>query len=574
MPTSFEKSRGRESRHRRPGAAHLRRAVQRALRRQPDQRFPSMDALLAALARSPWSRWRRALALAGLTALLAGLVMAHHVHTRRLRRPCEGSAARFAAVWSPTRQRLVRAAFRRGGSRGAQAAFARVRERFEALRVAWGSARTDACEATIRGPQSEALRDLRLECLDWQLARADALASVLEHADGSTLTQAPAAAERTLTLDECAPGAVLTKRPRAPRDPARRAQFDALRAQVLEATLLADAGRPREALGFAREAADRARTLDHRAVEAEALVALGSARLKLGDYPGAEDSLWRATEQAETAGHDEAGAAAWSGLVFVIAQGTGRSPWRLDLAERCGAQAAAVIERLGGHPRLAAELSHHLGVLAIDRGRFPEAQAQFERALAFWGDAPARRLLRDAPLHGLAYALAAQGRLTAAVATLERAGAELEELDPEHPGLRYHLISLARAQAALGRHDQALANSRRALALTEATVGKREHPLAGWALMTMGESLAATGRLDEGLARGREARAILQATLGAEHPDVALAAEGVAHALRRQGRWAEALAEQGGALAVLEGSVAPDHPDLGRGLHALGETLL
>src|SRR6185503_18888758 len=79
----------------------VRRAVLRGLRGRPEERFPSMEALLAALApRTPRVRaWALAAAVTvGLLGVATNSVLSHRRQVR-----CEQQAERLAEAWSPER---------------------------------------------------------------------------------------------------------------------------------------------------------------------------------------------------------------------------------------------------------------------------------------------------------------------------------------------------------------------------------------------------------------------------------------------------------------------------------------
>ncbi|HEY3353828.1 MAG TPA: tetratricopeptide repeat protein, partial [Polyangia bacterium] len=516
--------------------------------------------------------WKAAAAVAA-AALVAGTALAGRAHWQPQDSACFGAEARLRGVWDPERQRRGRAAFVATGLDGAAAAWTQSAARLDAYTRAWAAARDEACAATRRGEQSEEMRDLRLECFDWRLEEVRAVAALLESADTMVVERA-AGVTRTLTpVAECASTSALMRRPRSPRDPALRARSDAARSQVTRVRMLYYAGKLREARDVARGAAAAAHAAGQRPVEAEALLALGDILSALWETRPAEDAFWEAVAVAEASGHDEVRARALTALIWVLSNGNERTPARLDLAERCGRQASAVIERLGGDALMQARLEYTLGGLAEARGLVARARAHFERAVALRERAAPSPPDLTPALQALGGALAEEGRLAEATAVLERALAMVEQdVGPNHPRFAYCLLELARVRAAQGRGDEAVTLSKRAQALAGRVLG-RESGLGIETLMVAGDSLAAAGHPAEARARYGEALASAEKTFGPADPRVARALDRVGNMLRLAGQPAAALTHQRRALAILARAVEPGHPDLARVLHDTGETL-
>ncbi|HEY3353551.1 MAG TPA: serine/threonine-protein kinase, partial [Polyangia bacterium] len=554
--------------------ARLRRVVRRGLSGAPAARYPSMEALLAALGRNPRARRLQQAAALTLAALLAAGALGYRTHAERTRRQCQDAVARLRGVWDEPRRAAGQAAFRATGAPGAEDAWARVRDELDRYTAAWVADRTGTCEATRRGPQAAEAAALRLECLDWRLEEVRALGTLLEHADAAIVDRATLVARRLTPIINCGSTTLLTRRPRPPRDPALRARVDAIRVQITEAMILYYAGKLREAEGGARQAAASARASGHRAIEAEALRALGQLLISTDKQEESEAVLRQAVTAAEASGHDEAKAEALVQLVWVLSMSPARSPARLREAEQSGQLAAATIERLGGDvPRLEAVLAHNLGVLAWARGRFAEAQQHLERglrALEREPDGPAIAPM----LQGLGLVLAGQGQLAAAAPILEQAIARRErDFGPGHPRVARYLIALVEVRTAQGRPDEALALAQRALALTRSG-STRDSLLTGEALGAVGACRAAQGRDVDALALAQETLAVTEKALGPRDPRLAQRRSALADALRRTGQLAAALAEHRRALTLLEGTVEPEHPDRARALHGIGATLL
>src|SRR5262249_51672953 len=109
--------------------AWLRAILLRGLEPAPARRFPSMDALVAALRRDPAAS-RRRLAVAATLVATSGLA-AFGLLRPRDRPACDGAPDRVAAVWSPGVRGAVHAQLLATGRPYAEATFQRVADRLD-----------------------------------------------------------------------------------------------------------------------------------------------------------------------------------------------------------------------------------------------------------------------------------------------------------------------------------------------------------------------------------------------------------------------------------------------------------
>jgi predicted Ser/Thr protein kinase len=189
------------------------RVVLRGMALEPDERFPSLDAMLVALARDPQRRRRQALAgVAAGALLLGGGFGLANLAGGTGPGSCTGAAEELAAVWSDERREAVRA----GLTTAAPGLGART----------WAAIapRLDAYEAHRSGRQSAQLLDLRMTCLDRRLARLDALAAAFAGADGAAVINAVVAVDGLGDVTHCGDAERLTATVPPPEDPARAAR--------------------------------------------------------------------------------------------------------------------------------------------------------------------------------------------------------------------------------------------------------------------------------------------------------------------------------------------------------------
>src|SRR5207244_1460985 len=153
----------------------------------------------AALAPSPRGsgRARIALGAAALIALaLVGLRLQQRAGSRAL---CRGGPARLAGVWDVARKQSLRQAL---GAVDA-AMIGGLETALDRYAGQWAGDYGEACEAThVRGEQSAASLDLRMECLDQRRRELDAFVARLAE-DPAHLADAAVAAHYLAPIADC-----------------------------------------------------------------------------------------------------------------------------------------------------------------------------------------------------------------------------------------------------------------------------------------------------------------------------------------------------------------------------------
>jgi predicted Ser/Thr protein kinase len=286
--------------------AWLRRAVLRGLSVDPKQRWPSMEALLAALTRDPARaarRWGLALGAAALVAVSA----TSFARQRELQAELE--ARRCAAVgaaggaWDAARGEQVRAAIVGSGLSFAEDTWSRVAGRLDGYAADWSAMRVEACEANRSGAQSDLLYELRVACLEQRRTELDALVRVLERADREVVTRAVKATGDLRPLSLCADAEALLASVAPPAE-ATAAEVQRIREELaaVRAEFLAGRYKPaREKLAAPLAASE---ALGYRPLRAEALLIAGLLEDLVGDYKAAAARLEEAVWAAEASRHD------------------------------------------------------------------------------------------------------------------------------------------------------------------------------------------------------------------------------------------------------------------------------
>ena len=280
------------------------RALERGLSRDPADRYPSMDALLADLARDPLRKYGWWIAAGSLGAALGGAaaVIPGMINV------CKDIEPEFAGAWDPARAEAVKAAFVATGSAQAQAAAEHVDATLTRYRDRLIAARVENCEATRnRAIQTEEVSNRRAACLEHardtlsatveQLTRADAVTveglAGLEGDEGEDLDTLALLPD----LDTCT--AVFQRQQTCldgADDPATRGRLD--RARALEI-----AGKFGEAEALATAVV--ADASDHPRLAAEAELVRGRVAAEQSRAPVARDAFNAAYSLSERARCDD-----------------------------------------------------------------------------------------------------------------------------------------------------------------------------------------------------------------------------------------------------------------------------
>jgi tetratricopeptide (TPR) repeat protein/predicted Ser/Thr protein kinase len=543
--------------------ARLRRAIRKGLAREPDARFPTMEALLAELSETlprPRGAWLR---IAGLSAALTSLTWA--VFLRSDDRPAACSAeiaAEVDALWGARPRAAAERAFLATGLPYAADSLARVTTLLDAHVATWAALRQRTCELT----DAKAPEPLSARCLDRHRRALSAWIGVLGEADATVVEQAVAATSELPDPEPCVdPLALLTEE--APElDPARAAAIHAIDELLAQARALGLAGQYERALAPALDALRRAQQLQLRRPWAAASLQIGLLQEHTGDGARAADSLADAFFMAEAAAHRVTRAEAAVHLVYVTGA-PARSPREDALWARLAESAAVGLGE--GALDLRASLLQHRSRAALARGDYAGAGADLERALVLERERLGAEHPALAAIHEqLAEAMRLAGRDEEALVHAERSIVVAQTtLGPDHPSTARRLLSRAQIHERRGDLEAALRDDLEVIERWRQAYG--EHPRLIWPLTCAGRVLRKAGRLDEAMPHYTRALMIAERAYGPTHPEVARALIERGDLLRARGRGEEALAEHQRALAVLSGGVADGELWL-----ELGEALL
>ncbi len=365
------------------------RALARGLHALPRARFSSMDELLAALAP------RRRVARVGLAALAlacaAGVVTVQVARTtsRKTDRAamCRAAGDRFASVWNDARRAEVRGALG-GVDPAATDRITHVTRALDEYARAWVLGHTEACDAThVRGEQSEALLDLRMQCLEQRRKEVDELASVIT-SDPKLGDRAPQALQSLTPVDVCSDTATLQRARPAPPSAERR--LEQARREVARATVELGAQKCADALGHAAAAVKEARAADASALAADPSQNMGRAQRFLGELVASRATFVDASVLAALAHNDVLLTSVAAQAVQIDAQEANFTD-----APRWVAMADEAVKRSGGDPRADAERLWAVAVLEWRQRNFDAAieyHLRAQRALERFHDNDFERL--------------------------------------------------------------------------------------------------------------------------------------------------------------------------------------
>jgi hypothetical protein len=536
--------------------AWLDRAVLRGLDHEPARRWPTMQALLAALERGgPRRRW--AWAAAGALGLAAAIAA--------LRAPadapelCRGSGPRIGQVWGDARRETIHRALLASGRGDRQATAHAIEREVDRYARAWAEARQDACLAThARGEQSPAQLERRMACFDRRLRELEGLLVTLEHADGDALVHAVAAVQRLPPPNECSVGEL----PLA----ATPAEDGPLAGRLAELRTLTALKQAAKVVPLAQQLVRDAEAAAATPLAIEARYLLGKAQLDLGERTAADalaETYWSAVregldELAAEVALERVGAAVEAGPALAEA---------LEWARH----AEAAVMRVGGDPKHLGKLEGLLAAVAEARRDFAAAREHHERALELFARAgPAGQGALGSAHANYAAALNRAGDVRAAREHYERAIERFEQhYGGDHPHVHRARLELAGLLVWHGEEERARALLDRARAGLERSLGPR-HPELKIAWGVLGALELAHGR--HGAARAALARAyaIANAAYGPADPRTLGSLFDLGAAAEALGDLAEARHFYETALAGETARLGPDHPQLVRCLTALG----
>ncbi len=490
----------------------LKKIVERGLSAVPEQRHPSMEALLAQLKVDPAVKWRRAGAAAAAAVVLVAGAGAWRQSTVD---KCKDAAARLGETWNARVQANLRQAFLRTGHPTAESSWALAQEGLSAFASSWAQMRVDACAATrIRGEQSDEVLSLRMACLDRRMNELQAVVDLLlSSVDAKGLPQAVKATQSMPRMAECADVDALRAPVRVPSDPVVRGQVAQVEKEVAQVTALLMAGKYPEGVKQAEVVAAAARKVGYRPLEAEALKLWGLLQHRSGSSKDAVATYQRALWAAEAGGHTVV-AAQLAGEAATVESELGH----VVEARNWVSHARAFLEHLGSNAQIEGAIEAATGISEFSARNIEGSLKAYQRALALH-----ERVLGPehtttaASMVNLGTVLAAQGKYAQSVEYVQRAvGIYVKKLGPAHPETLLSTHNVGVLLQLMGRYEESTRALEKAIAGREVALGSK-HPLLATSREALAENLLAQGRYESAQPLLSDALAIIAAALGEQH---------------------------------------------------------
>jgi eukaryotic-like serine/threonine-protein kinase len=406
-------------------------ALRRGLSPLPEQRWPSMQALLEGLTWEPKhrrSRWLVGLAAVGVLAA-SGVTAGAWLRARAER--CSGATEQLAEIWDDARRQEVEAALVGVDVPYARAVSAWTQRALTTYADAWVTMQVEACEATtVRGEQSPHTLELRTSCLQRAAEDLRATVDTLADADAELVSNAHALVAGLRPLSRCESTTALESEGEPPQ-PDEVDEVVQARRQLARARSLRAAGRFDTALEVTTPVVRALEGVEYGPVRAELMLERGHVLAELGQYEAAQEALSDALHHGSQ--WDQRAVMADASITLMHVSGL-----RLRKIEAALLLAPLVKGLVDGNPRLEADSREVLGGVHMLAERFEQAEAEYRAVLALREQFLSSDDPQLASTHGeLGAALQEQGKLGQAKLELEAAlESSQQTLGPEHPATR------------------------------------------------------------------------------------------------------------------------------------------
>jgi tetratricopeptide (TPR) repeat protein/predicted Ser/Thr protein kinase len=446
----------------------VRRVLERGLALAPESRWPTMEALLAALSQDPARlRWRWLAAATGVAAIAGASYSAALYGTTDAQR-CTGAADELIGAWGAEQRGAIEQALRSTGASYADQSLAATVTHLDAYAAKWTALHTEACTSHRRGHTSPQLFDRRMACLRQRRSELAATTAVLAQTTRETLAQAVDTASGLPAVALCADDERLLAAVTPPDDPAVAAAVEASRGQLARLQALERGGRYSEAMidtpGLVAEA-ERLGYLPH----------LAEVHLLAG-------KLFMNTLQADARGHFEKALEAGleAKLDTLAAEALALQVFQIGYVERRPSEAQVLaplgwglLRRSGNPPRETALMYNNMGPIHRQLGQRAAASRSYEASLALLNTHVPEDPLRWAVLNNLAGELVATGQHVRAADLVRTSLVPLAaQYGQCHPVTALLRIVLGDSEEALGHPQEAIQTYEEAIAcLIEGTPG-------------------------------------------------------------------------------------------------------
>ncbi len=437
------------------------RSLERGLAAEPAQRWPSMDALLDALAHDPRRTRRRWLVAIGAVAAVAGAGYGLAVYQVAQAQVCSGGADDLRGIWDGPRRDALARTIEAIDVPYAGRALAATVDHLDAYAERWISAQQGSCEAHRREQLSPGLFDRRMSCLRQRKAELAATVEVLGQTTRESVANVVDTANGLLAVAACEDDERLLADVPLPAEPERAAAVEAARERLARGQALERSGRYTEALAAVVPMLVEADILNYLPHTAEVHLLAGKLYMHTGQVSQAFAHLDLALRRGLEGKVDEVAAEAAATEIFVIAELASHPAEALAKTPL----AWSLVHRAGDAPQISALLHNNVGVARGALGEKARGIAEYEESIALLVKHAPDDPLRWAAVNNMAIVYNEMGQYERAGAIARDGLAQLESrFDACYPmaaGLR---VVSATSEVALGQFPAAWSDLERSIA--------------------------------------------------------------------------------------------------------------
>lgn len=530
-----------------PVPAQVQAIVRRGLSREADQRWSSMEDILAALQRQRQPR-RRWLAPALATAITLGSVVGYGAWSVDEPDRCPAPDEGPGEIWNEDSRRDIAAAFDELGGRNGETSWQRFRQRVDEYAEAWDEMHIHTCRATrVHGMQSAADLDSRMACLDERLVELDTLLAAFEEPSANLVARAPTALASLTPVARCADAGWVMRRA-MPGDPATVARIRAASREHQAIFVRATLGMYSQALEQTEVLLEEIETIGYKPLLCHALWTRGRTRTRVGDLDGAESDLKQAYQIAVESGSSSVAFRAATQLVWVIGVERRRDSEALHWVFQADSWKAQ-----DGTGELIDQIDHlqAVGMFYGLIGRFDESLEYQERTVGLIEQIHGEDSARMAStLNNIGFVHSDMRAYHRALDHFERSYAVWVGVGgPEHPAAGQTLLNIGRTHHQLEDYDRALEVNQQVFELW--TGMKKPNPIdLGLAHVNLADTLTAVGRHESAVPLHERAYELLEGAVGPDHPFTAAALVGKGKSALLRGGGEDAVGHLERALAI------------------------
>ena len=483
----------------------VQKALRRARNERPEDRFASMDDLLAELVPPP-PRMRYWVFVAAFVSIaIVGAIVIAMTRTPAVA-SCAHAGDPIDAVWSTAKQPALRAAFGATGLPFANGVASSTVERLDAWTGRWRAQADASCRATVVDKvQPAATYALRQSCLEGLAQQLAPVVALVLAPDAEVISRASSLTETLPAPERCGDIAGLGALPPLPPAEAARTEIEKLREELstYEAALVA--GRAEQVRGAVMAAQRRADATGYAPIKARAQLVLGRLEVSAAHYAEGIAALHVAAQAATAARDLETLADVW----IELSKALGNDLRTYDEAEIFDGYARALIGQLPDRDARMLDLAFARCNRNVTAANAAATGKHCEEAIAL-GERAERPSVVNAARARLGHFQRLQGDPERALATLQAALAESIALHgPQHPEVAIAHYVLGIALVERESFDAGIAQLREALAIREVAFPGGNVQVAE-SLIGLGDALGASGKAAESVEAIERGLAILE----------------------------------------------------------------